>query len=1178
MKKIAIITMMILLIAGLFVACNQDEIVDDQLNSKITITFDANGGTGSMAPLTVKKGDAVKLPVVKFTKEGNIFVWWEDKSGNAYGDEVTIYPDADLVLYAQWMEVIDITSSTTSMTPGKAYRTKDATTTITERITVEDGEEAVVVILTEGTTLKAQKGIEVKAGEKLVIQGSGKLNATSTGDEAGIGGGTGDDKDSGDIIIEGGEITVTGGTGGGAGIGGGKGGKGGVINLEGGKINTTGGTGGGSGIGGGEGGDFETINITGGEITSNGGKDAAGIGGGAGGKGGTINISGGKTKAQGNGGGSGIGGGKGEKVETIRIGKTDVDTPEIEAIGGETGDTVGIGKGAGSAGEDEIILIDMRLKCGPTETPEYWELYDEETPNPQKVMATLNNDVTVTFNANNGTGSMPVQVVPAGKATTLKGNDFTRKGYAFKGWAKSATATAKDYDDGAPVTLTQDTVLYAYWEVSTIEPFPTTEPVVLAGGVYKTEENKTITLAQRVRLKGTDSVTIIVAKGTTLDTKGITVTESQTLVIETEEGAKLIADAYKVGESSYSESYAGIGGEYDNSPSSDKTCGTIVIKGKGTVIATGGISGGAGIGGSRENDGGVITINSGNVIATGNGGGAGIGGGCGGNGGTITFNGGTVEANGKAGGAGIGGGRKNTAAGGNGGTINIYEGAIVATGEEGGAGIGGGGNCGNSGKITVKRSSPTSLTIFATGGDSGSGSGDGLGRGYGGSEYRNIDSGDFLRYRDNTTEGWKIVGPSSSGKYVRTDGAVTVKFDGNGATQGSMTDITNVILGDTVELPKNTFTNGDKIFMGWNDRADGNGNGCADEMSFQVTKETTLYAQWATYTTMTSSDKVLEGGKAYKVSGDITIADRVTIDGNTPVLIYLDKTSLTAEQGITVKEGQTLIIGGADDEYSYLSAELVPTEHNGAGIGSGDGTTCGTIIINGGRIEARGNIDCAGIGGGKYSGCDNGTVVINGGDVTATGRDYAAGIGGGKSGNGGVITINGGTVKAYGQSYESSSNLGGAGIGGGLSGSGGVITITGGTVTATGSMYGAGIGSGHATNPGECNGGIITITGGSVKAYGGKNGAGIGGGHCANSGTTSIKKIGEYSPVVYAMAGDKDTGVVIAPEGIGHGGSISTSSTAINLDGVTLAVSSDDTNWDPYDGSNRNRYMKTSNY
>ena len=730
------------------------------------------------------------------------------------------------------------------------------------------------------------------------------------------------------------------------------------------------------------------------------------------------------------------------------------------------------------------------------------------------------------------------------------------------------TATAKDYDAGASVTLTQDTVLYAYWEVSTIEPFPTTEPVVLAGGVYKTEENKTITLAQRVRLKGTDSVTIIVAKGTTLDTKGITVTEKQTLVIETEEGAKLIADAYKVGESSYSESYAGIGGEYDNSPSSDKTCGTIEIKGKGTVIATGGVSGGAGIGGSRENDGGVITINSGNVIATGNGGGAGIGGGCGGNGGTTTFNGGTVEANGKAGGAGIGGGRKNTAAGGNGGTINIYEGAIVATGEEGGAGIGGGGNGGNSGKITVKRSSATSLTIFATGGDSGSGSGDGLGRGYGGSEYRDIVSGDFLRYRDNTTEGWKIVGPSSSGKYVRTDGAVTVKFDGNGATQGSMTDITNVTLGDTVELPKNTFTNGDKIFMGWNDRADGSGNGCADQMSFQVTKETTLYAQWATYTTMTSSDKVLEGGKAYKVSGTtgVSIAERMTID----------MTSLTAEQGITVKEGQTLIIGGADDEYSYLSAELVPTEHNGAGIGSGNGTTCGTIIINGGRITATGNSDCAGIGGGNYPGRDNGTVVINGGDVTATGRDFAAGIGGGESGNGGVITINGGKVTASGQSYESSSELGGAGIGGGLRGSGGVITITGGTVTATGSMYGAGIGSGHATNPGECDGGIITITGGTVYAYGGKNGAGIGGGFCANSGTTSIKKTGEYSPVVYAMAGDKDSGVGIAPEGIGHGGSISTSSTAINLDGVTLAVSSDDTNWTPYDGSNRQRYMRTS--
>ncbi len=119
---------------------------------------------------------------------------------------------------------------------------------------------------------------------------------------------------------------------------------------------------------------------------------------------------------------------------------------------------------------------------------------------------------------------------------------------------------------------------------------------------------------------------------------------------------------------------------------------------------------GAGIGGSRNQAGGAVTINGGTVIATGGGGnagpsGAGIGGGgaqgYGKSGGTITINGGTVTATGMENSAGIGGGGA-VSSGGSGGTITITGGTVIANGGSWrGAGIGGGGSNGGGDGATV---------------------------------------------------------------------------------------------------------------------------------------------------------------------------------------------------------------------------------------------------------------------------------------------------------------------------------------------------------------------------------------------------------------------------------------------------------------------------------------------
>ncbi len=224
---------------------------------------------------------------------------------------------------------------------------------------------------------------------------------------------------------------------------------------------------------------------------------------------------------------------------------------------------------------------------------------------------------------------------------------------------------------------------------------------------------------------------------------------------------------------------------------------------------------------------------------------------------------------------------------------------------------------------------------------------------------------------------------------------------------------------------------------------------------------------------------------------------------------------------------------------------------NGAGIGGGYMGHCGVITINGGEVTAscltkeaigRG----AGIGSGENAGYVKGTykqgknagsIIINGGIVNASG-DMGAGIGGGYKSDGGNIEINGGIVNAisYGfreAGYKSSGS--GAGIGGGCSqrtmssskepllGSGGNIKITAGTVTAKGDYGGAGIGGGgfdilEDKDKVGASGGNIIISGGRVIATSKTYGAGIGGGQRGDGGNVKIS-----NGVVFAQ-GYKDVG------------------------------------------------------
>ena len=68
---------------------------------------------------------------------------------------------------------------------------------------------------------------------------------------------------------------------------------------------------------------------------------------------------------------------------------------------------------------------------------------------------------TVTFNANNGTGTMASQT--AGSPTVLSNVAFSRTGFGFTGWNTAANGSGTSYANGATYPFGSSTTLYAQW-------------------------------------------------------------------------------------------------------------------------------------------------------------------------------------------------------------------------------------------------------------------------------------------------------------------------------------------------------------------------------------------------------------------------------------------------------------------------------------------------------------------------------------------------------------------------------------------------------------------------------------------------------------------------------------------------------------------------------------------
>lgn len=71
---------------------------------------------------------------------------------------------------------------------------------------------------------------------------------------------------------------------------------------------------------------------------------------------------------------------------------------------------------------------------------------------------------TIKFDRNGGSGYMEPIVVEKGSSIELTKNFYTRDGYSFAGWSKTADGTV-DYNDEDVIAVTEDTTLYAVWNI-----------------------------------------------------------------------------------------------------------------------------------------------------------------------------------------------------------------------------------------------------------------------------------------------------------------------------------------------------------------------------------------------------------------------------------------------------------------------------------------------------------------------------------------------------------------------------------------------------------------------------------------------------------------------------------------------------------------------------------------
>lgn len=377
------------------------------------------------------------------------------------------------------------------------------------------------------------------------------------------------------------------------------------------------------------------------------------------------------------------------------------------------------------------------------------------------------------------------------------------------------------------------------------------------------------------------------------------------------------------------------------------TGATLVIEG-GVISATGGNSGGAGIGGGIGDPGGTVVINGGSVTAKGWEENSGIGGGSGGAGGTTTINAGTVVATGGNGGAGIGGGNN-----GAGGTTQIDGGTVTVEGGAFAAGLGGGDN-GAGGFTTI-----TGGVLLTDGGSAGAGIGGGA----------LADGGTTVIIAGDVTASGGTSAAGIGGGFGGAGGAITV--GGGTVTASGGAEGAGIGGGRDGAAGTTIITDGVVTATGGTNGA-GVGTGYAGAGGGDVA---------VSGGTLTATG----GGSGPGIGSGTNGAapgPTITIGGGT-VAATGGAFGAGIGGGFEAAVGPIAIHGGTVSATGGTEA---------AGIGGGYSGDAGVIAIHGGTVTATGGSEAAGIGGG-IAGLGGSTQIDAAAVVEASGGFSAIGAG-----------------------------------------------------------------------------------------------------------------------------------------------------------------------------------------
>ena len=928
---------------------------------------------------------------------------------------------------------------------GEAGQTKwyvvNSSVTIADRITVSGD---VHLILSNGCTLTASKGIGVTGDNSLTIYGQSADESAMGAIEAQLGiqngynylaaiGGGGSQNSSGQITVNGGKITATGGTNA-AGIGGGKD-ESGTVTINGGFITATSQYNNatpGAAIGGGYNGSG-TVTINGGHVVATGGQSSAGIGSGYAASA-TVTINGGIIEAHGGAGAAGIGSGKywydtsTTRQATVFIhGGTvvaDTKSPMYNTDG-----SAAIGGGAHSQG---FVTIDGGHVTA-TAPKNCTCIGNYEVNYRQTGSVTITGGViTAQLDSSVQASDTYYGIGGAGCSVTLGWTDETDRITSPK-WGGTGNSTVsfaegKSFQYEDTHTLAEAASLR---DGATLIPFVPAQQLsvdqadvsdVRAWYPYTgsaIEPDPVVTYSGAALTKGTDYTLSYTSDHTSIGEKAVTITgqgnyagtktiyyqivEASTTYLD-DAGSSQTCTTFQCLDQSDTTLSAGWYLVYDNLTINNRVSLTgdvnLILKDGKTLTSVKGISvpGTASLTiyaqSNIESTAGKLLITDPEMFFSGIG-----------NDyklsdrdshGNITIVGGVIEAKGGISGAAIG----SALSASQGGNIVIKGGFVTANGTGGGAGIGSGANT-DGGIVTINGGKVTATSI----GGAAIGSG-GFGDGKGSFGAINITGGTISAKSESGGAGIGGGSNGAGGTISITGGTVTASASGDtggagigggkNAAGGSITIHQNAI------ITKATANAGAGI---------GSGGG-------ETTGTTTIIIGTSAKVTNAASSEGagIGSGKNSSAACSVTIKDGANVKAGSTLGAGIGGGNGASNFSVTIEGGTVNAWAGGigiQDGNGDLSA------YGGAAIGGGANANGGTVSISGGTVTARAIGGGAGIGSGTNAKRDatetnSGSITISGGTVTAAATHRAAGIGGGRRSNGGTITINGGTITANG--------------------------------------------------------------------------------------------------------------------------------------------------------------------